>query len=203
MSWVNNLKRIMKEKEVNIETLKNRIVENGHSLSRNSIGNILNERNSPKLDTLQIIAEALEVELNELFSESKDKNESGTNELDGFIDFEGEIYRVRSPQELKVVCEKILGSTIEPVQSKKQEKKSLPGSTTGFSLLARAKAGQHSKRLQVHMIQRFNITVSSKREMEYSSNLPRDTRIWIFKSKQEEIKARQALQKILKYSFNA
>jgi|GEM_PF-2095287 len=202
MSWVNNLKRIMKEKEINIESLKNRIVENGHSLSRNSIGNILNQRNSPKLDTLQIIAEALEVELTELFSESKDKSKSGTNELDGFIDFEGEIYRVKSSKQLKDVCEKILGTPIEPVQSKKQERNNVPGSTTGFSLLARAKARQHSNRLQVHMVQRFNITVSSKREMEYSGNLPRDTRIWIFKSKQEEIQARQTLQKFLKYSFN-
>jgi len=202
MSWVNNLKRIMKEKEINIESLKNRIVENGHSLSRNSIGNILNQRNSPKLDTLQIIAEALEVELNELFSENKDKSESGSNELDGFIDFEGEIYRVKSRDELKKVCEKVIGITLESSPSQEVKRKNVPISPAGASLLARTKARQHTNRLQVHMVQRFNVTVSTKREMEFLNNLPRDTRTWVFRSKQEELKARQTLQKMLKYNFN-
>jgi len=203
MSWVNNLKRIMKDKDVNIENLKNRIVDSGHSLSRNSIGNILNERNSPKLDTIQVIAEALEVELNELFSERTLKEEPVSNELDGFIDFEGSIYRIKSREELKNVYDKIIGFPPELQETKDLERKSnFRRSNTGGSLLARAKARQHTNKLQVHMVQRFNVTVSNKREMEYSNNLPRDTRIWVFKSNQEEIKARQNLQRTLRFNFN-
>ncbi len=71
MSWIDNLKQIMTDRKVNIEVLKERIESNGHSLSRNSISNILNGNNNPKIETLQVIAEALGVDISDILKSSK------------------------------------------------------------------------------------------------------------------------------------
>jgi len=105
MNWIDNLKQLMADRKVNIEILKDRIEANGHSLSRNSISNILNENNNPKVETLQIIAEALKVEIGELFNYSH----PGQSELSGFIDFNGTIYRIQSVQDLEKLLEEVKG----------------------------------------------------------------------------------------------
>jgi len=203
MSWINNLKQIMSDKGVNIEILKNKIVENGHSLSRNSIGNILNERNSPKLDTMQIIADALDVRLDELFVDGDRRvNATSTTEVDGFIDFDGEIYRVKSKEDFKELYKRIFNG--EPVLSVPVEaKKENTGEVyNGQSLLARTKTRRNVNKLQRHVYQRFNVTVSNRRELESPNNLPKDIRFWVFRSRHEELKAKNILQKSLKFSFN-
>lgn len=63
---------IMKEKGMSIEALKGKIEENGKSLSRTSISKIIHNKSVPKIDTLQIIADALGVSIHRLFG-TKDK----------------------------------------------------------------------------------------------------------------------------------
>ena len=86
----------MKDKGVNIEQLKTKIELNGHSLSRNSIGNILNGKNSPKIENIEIIANALEVDMWKIFS-----NESEEDNINGFIETKDSIYRINTLKELK------------------------------------------------------------------------------------------------------
>lgn len=59
----------MKLKGVSIESLKFRIEENKGKLSRTSISNIINNKSAPKVDTLELIANALNVSIQELFAE--------------------------------------------------------------------------------------------------------------------------------------
>lgn len=193
----------MSDKGVNIEILKNKIVENGHSLSRNSIGNILNERNSPKLDTMQIIADALEVQLNELFvNGDKRENTTSATDIDGFIDFEGQVYRIKSKEDFKELYKKMFigeSTSSVPVDIKKDVTRE---TYNGQSLLARTKTRRNVNKFQRHVYQRFNVTVSNRREMESPNNLPKDIRFWVFRSRQEESKAKNILQKSLNFSFN-
>ena len=63
-----NILAIMKEKGISIEALKDKIEENGQSLSRTSISRIINNRSVPKIDTLKIIADALCVSIHRLFN---------------------------------------------------------------------------------------------------------------------------------------
>jgi len=99
MNWIDNLKRLMSDQAVNIETLKDRIEANGKSLSRNSISNILNGNNSPKIETLQLIAKALKVDISEIFKQSQ-PDQSGLN---GFIEYDGTIHRIRSKEDMEKI----------------------------------------------------------------------------------------------------
>ncbi len=60
------ISEVMKQKNVSIEQLKNIIEENGSALSRTSISNIINNKSIPKIDTLILIAKALEVDFRDL-----------------------------------------------------------------------------------------------------------------------------------------
>ena len=97
MNWIDNLKRLMSDQAVNIETLKDRTKANGKSLSRNSISNILNGNNSPKIETLQLIANALKVDVGQIFKQSQ-PDQSGLN---GFIEYDGTIHRLQSKEDLE------------------------------------------------------------------------------------------------------
>lgn len=107
MSWIDNLKQIMSDQnpKVNIEILKDRIEANGHSLSRNSISNILNGNNNPKIETLQVIAEALNVDISDLFN----YHEAGNSGLTGFVEYKGTIHRIQSVQDLERLLEEVKG----------------------------------------------------------------------------------------------
>lgn len=192
----------MNDKGINIETLKNKILENGHQLSRNSIGNILNERNSPKMETIQIIANALDVDLHELFiNENSSKNET-KNELDGFIELNGQIHRIKSFDEFRQLYAKLVDNESSVRKKEETIRVDEPQSFIQGSLLVRAKTRMNVNKLQRHVFQRYNVTVSNKREMESQNNLPRDARIWIFNSEKEEKKARSIVQNALRYRFN-
>ena len=105
MNWIDNLKRLMSDQAVNIETLKDRIEANGKSLSRNSISNILNGNNSPKIETLQLIAKALKVDVSEIFKQSQ-PDQSGLN---GFIEYDGIIHRIQSKEDLQKLIQLVNG----------------------------------------------------------------------------------------------
>lgn len=203
MTWVNSLKQIMNDKGVNIESLKNKILENGHQLSRNSIGNILNERNSPKMETIQIIANALDVDMFEIFRDSKTKNNALQNEPDGFIDLGGTIYRIKSKEEFKELYSKIFEVENVADREEKPVKAVQKQSFIQGSLLLRAKTKQNINKLQHHVYQRYHVTLSNKRELDTSNNIPRDAKIWVFRSEREENKARSIVQNTLNFRFNA
>ncbi len=203
MEWVDTLKQIMTDKGVNIESLKNKIVENGHQLSRNSIGNILNERNSPKMETIQIIANALEVDVYEIFKGTKVNNKPHSNDLNGFVDYNGTIYRINSKEEFKELYAKFF-NTEEPVLVKERAANvDTPQTFIQGSLLVRAKTKQSISKLQRHVYQRYNVTVSNKKELDSSNNLPKDAKVWVFRSEREENKARSIVRNTLNYRFNA
>lgn len=89
------ISEIMSEKGISIEKLKQEIENQGGKLSRTSISNIINGKTTPKIDTLQMIAKALEVPVAAFFAKDAEiihliiKNELKTfysiNELKNFI----------------------------------------------------------------------------------------------------------------------
>lgn len=61
------LDQILKERNITAIALSEMMDQRGHRLSRLSIGNILNGKHSPKLDTLSEIADTLDLKITELF----------------------------------------------------------------------------------------------------------------------------------------
>lgn len=88
----------MEEKSISIESLKNRIETNGEKLSRTSISNIINNKTAPRIDTLNTIAKALDVDLVNLFQEDS---------VLGILLINGEEHAVRSKSDLKNLLKKI------------------------------------------------------------------------------------------------
>ena len=201
MTWIQNLKHTMRDKRINIETLKTKIANNGHSLSRNSIGNIINERNSPKIETLQLIADALEVELWQLFSTPDSDKQS---QINGFVEYRNKIYKIDSPAELKELYEMVHGKVPEEQSNNKApEKMQIPGDYLARRLKARNFPRNSGKKLKSHVFKRYNITVCNKKDLELPNDLQRDNKIWVFRSKNEEQRAKALIKEELKYSFNA
>lgn len=66
----------MQQKGISIESLKNRIEENGEKLSRTSISDIINGKGNPKLSTLISISKALNVDFSELFNNVKNNDKA-------------------------------------------------------------------------------------------------------------------------------
>lgn len=201
MDWINKLKKIMVDQGVNIEELKKRIEKQGNSLSRNSIGNILNERNSPKIETLKLITNALGIEFWELFS--SDKTIISDEAINGFVEMEGQIYRIKTKIDLKQLYEKIKeesenGTTF---QKTKLEFKKTDQETINYYIQRKATNKNNSK-FNRRIFNKFNITVCSKRELQEPNNLKRDVKIWIFKSKDEARKAQNELKRLLNFKFN-
>lgn len=200
MEWIDRLKAIMKEKGVNIEQLKTKIELNGHTLSRNSIGNILNGKNSPKVETLEIIANALEVDLWRIFS-----NESEDDSVSGYIETKDTIYKIRTLKELK----QLLKLIEKPIKDSKQESDSETskyGSFSGGGLQyygVRGSARKNTEKLSRHIFKKYNITICTKKEfIETPNELSRDVKVWIFKSKDDVKTAKTLLEKQLNYKFN-
>lgn len=69
------LKDILHKRNISARMLSRMMDERGLKLSSNSINKILGEESSPKLSTLQDIADTLDIHLTELFA-SKKKNVS-------------------------------------------------------------------------------------------------------------------------------
>jgi len=64
-----NIEKVMKEKGFTAITLSEEMSKKGTPLSRITIGSIINQNSSPKLETLQSIADTLEVPLFALFDD--------------------------------------------------------------------------------------------------------------------------------------
>jgi transcriptional regulator with XRE-family HTH domain len=69
-----NIDKVLKEKGLSAVGLSELMTAKGNPLSRISIGSIINGNSSPKLETLQDIAKALEVPLFELFDDYVPEN---------------------------------------------------------------------------------------------------------------------------------
>jgi len=199
MEWIQNLKRIMKAKGINIEKLKSKIASNGHSLSRNSIGNILNERNNPKIETLQLIADALDVEIWELFSTPKTEEQE---KLNGFVEYQSEVHKIKSNADLKQFYEMVFGKESEEVNKKTPEKVQIPGDYLVRRIKNRNTV-RATKKLRSHVFKRYNVTVCSKKELEAPNDVQRDNKIWVFTSRNEEQRAKSVLKEALNFDFNA
>ena len=91
----------MEKERVSIETLKNKIEQNGEKLSRTSISNIINGKTVPKVDTLNNIANALGVNIGELFAPPP-----GSNVL-GIVLYNDQEYTVRSLEDLETLVAEI------------------------------------------------------------------------------------------------
>ncbi len=205
MDWIKKLKIIMNDQGVNIEQLKSKIEQNGNSLSRNSIGNILNGRNSPKIDTLQVIADALGLELYDLFSVSG--TESDTS-VDGFVEYKGEIHRIKAKKDLKRLLLNMgeIEET-EPEPKLKKDNNENPQSTFNETLvrtyIPRNSVKSNNPKLTRHIFRRYNVTICDKKEFfEIPNELKRDVKIWVFKSKEDSVKAKTDLKRNFNFQFN-
>ena len=88
------IKELIKEKGYTVEEIAKKMGVKRESLSRAINGN-------PTLDTLQKIADALDVTVPELFAPQ------GQSEFTAMIDYKGEMKRFNNPQELKDFLKKI------------------------------------------------------------------------------------------------
>lgn len=95
------ISEIMEKERVSIETLKNKIEQNGEKLSRTSISNIINGKTVPKVDTLNNIANALGVNIGELFAPPP-----GNNVL-GIVLYNNQEYTVRNLEDLETLVAEI------------------------------------------------------------------------------------------------
>ena len=195
----------MSDKGVNIEQLKTRIEQSGNSLSRNSIGNILNERNSPRVETLQLIAEALGVELWELFSSTK--KISADKKIDGFIEYDSQIHRIKTKEDLDKFVESMDENEQVPekpsssVNSVIGIPKSLNYSVRTFA--KRSESKSVSSKLTRYVYRKYHVSVCTKKEFqEIPNELKRDARIWVFRSNEEARIAKMELKKRLDFKFN-
>jgi len=84
----------MRERGITNIDLQNRIRKTGNNLDRTTIGNILLDKHSPRVETLQLIADALEIDLRQIFTVPDE-------ELAGFIEYKGQVYKVGSLSELE------------------------------------------------------------------------------------------------------
>ncbi len=89
------VKEILKTKGLDVKGLADIL-----GINRVSLSTIIN--GNPKVETLQKIASALDVELWELFTERTSREE-----LTALIQYKGEFYRAGSVKELKKIVEQI------------------------------------------------------------------------------------------------
>jgi len=78
---MNKLTSILKERGLNASSLSDLMTTHGHKLSRISIGSILNGNSSPKLSTLEYIAEVLDLTVCDLLDGQNSKAEMTTSEM--------------------------------------------------------------------------------------------------------------------------
>ncbi|WP_163322994.1 helix-turn-helix domain-containing protein [Draconibacterium mangrovi] len=93
--WLEKLNTAIKEKGYSIERIKRTIEDRGEKLSRPSISNILNGKQVPNLNTLLLIADAIDIEVVTLFTNEENKKPSG------FIEYDSKIYRIQSKSDLE------------------------------------------------------------------------------------------------------
>lgn len=88
------VKELCKLKGMNMQDIATALHINRVNLSNSLNGN-------PTLDRLCQVAEVLGVEVSELFQTSR------INELSGFVEFQGEIFKINTPEDLFILTEKV------------------------------------------------------------------------------------------------
>lgn len=91
------IKEILKEKGMQVSELAILI-----DLSPQNLSKLINEKSKPSIETFERIAEKLNVELWELFTES-----TSTMELTALIQHKEDFYKAESLEELKKIVSKI------------------------------------------------------------------------------------------------
>lgn len=91
------LKELLVVKNISISTLAQEAGITQANLSR-----IVNDKSSPNLETLQKIADALNIEIWELFTPS-----TSTQELNALIEHKGQFYKATTIDELQKIVEKL------------------------------------------------------------------------------------------------
>lgn len=94
------LKELMKEKHITGKALSEKVDVNHNTISR-----ISNGASFPSGELLLKLANELNVDIRELFYPTKDIGESP--ELNGFIEYQNETYRIKSPEDLSHLLQKI------------------------------------------------------------------------------------------------
>ena len=90
------IREILQEKNITGKELAERV-----EVSPNSISKIITGQKFPRPDLLLKIAEVLEVDIRELFNQTK-----GAAPLNGFVEYGGEIYKIREPEDLEKLTQK-------------------------------------------------------------------------------------------------
>jgi transcriptional regulator with XRE-family HTH domain len=90
------LKEILKKKGQSISAFADQV-----GIAQANMSNIVNGKTSPSLDTIERIAEALELPVADLFI---------TGDISGFLKYQGDIFEVRSVQDIEGLLNKIKSS---------------------------------------------------------------------------------------------
>lgn len=85
------LKDILKDRNESISAFASKV-----GITQANMSNIVNGKSSPTLDTLERIANSLNIPITELFA-------SNSQELCGHVEYKGIIYRINSFDDLKKV----------------------------------------------------------------------------------------------------
>ena len=85
------LREILKQRKQSISSFAGEV-----GITQANMSNIVNGKNSPSLDTLQKIAEALDIPIYDLFI---------SGDVSGFIKYQGEIKEIRSREDIEEILD--------------------------------------------------------------------------------------------------
>lgn len=87
------IREVLEKKDTKVSSLAEMV-----GITRANMSNIVNGKSTPSLDTLERIANALNVDITDLFK----KNDSG-EDVNGFVRVKGTIYEIHSFDDLEKV----------------------------------------------------------------------------------------------------
>ena len=85
------IREVLEKKDIKVSSLAEMV-----GITRANMSNIVNGKSTPSLDTLERIANALNVDITDLFK----KNDSG-EDVNGFVRVKGTIYEIHSFDDLR------------------------------------------------------------------------------------------------------
>ena len=91
------LRDLLKEREITGKEFAEAM-----GFSTNTASNLINGKSFPAGKDLKAIADFLDVDIKDLFNQTK-----GTAPLNGFVEYEGEIYRIKEIKDLDLLKEKV------------------------------------------------------------------------------------------------
>jgi transcriptional regulator with XRE-family HTH domain len=93
------IKEVLKEKKISGKVLAEHL-----GITENSVSLILNNKRQPRFETLSDIASYLKVDVRELFISTKSTGKA----LNGFVEYEGTVYKIESVEDLKDLLKKVV-----------------------------------------------------------------------------------------------